>query len=456
MEFEEKSAHFYDVIENRHLRHDFISDAGLPAPGDITSSTTHTNDNDGLWSAMYLVAQVYRYAVTKDPDAKMKARRTLDALIRLEEINPLPGFYARSFVHISEASPDSRHWGKENGKWKWVNEKYTPEQVFKGGEDWIQNEKGDWILVEYASHAEYVPHSGEWHATSDGKWLWKGDTSSDETVGHYYAYALYYDLVANADEKKLISDKVRLLTDDLISDDYYLIDVDGIPTRWGNWNKAYFDSEEGDYERALRAMELLSLLKVTYHVTGDQKYQDLYFDFVKKGWAEWTNEYRRWDSDFIEINFSDDELYYLSVQPLMMYEQDPELRAIYLDGMQYTWSQIASDKNALWNYINAACGIVEMNPRIQDESKRTLARSPWEAIEWRVENSHRIDLPAMPDRNRHGRAELVSVIPPDERRVHKHNTSPYTPDGGGNGTREEAPTYWLLPYWMGRYYEWID
>ncbi|MFP6598154.1 MAG: hypothetical protein VCC01_11910, partial [Candidatus Hydrogenedentota bacterium] len=49
MEFEEKSSHFYDVIENRHLRHDFISAAGLPAPGDITSSTTHTNDNDGLW-----------------------------------------------------------------------------------------------------------------------------------------------------------------------------------------------------------------------------------------------------------------------------------------------------------------------------------------------------------------------------------------------------------------------
>ncbi len=107
----EKAAHYDSIIEQRHLRHGFVSKVGLSRPGDLSSAVTLDNDNDGLWSAMYLAAQAYRYAATKDPDARIRARRTLDALIRLEEINPMPGFYARSFKHIDEPSPDPRNWG---------------------------------------------------------------------------------------------------------------------------------------------------------------------------------------------------------------------------------------------------------------------------------------------------------------------------------------------------------
>jgi hypothetical protein len=404
MSFRDKAAHFDEVIEKRHLRHDFVAASSLPSPGDTSRSITRDNDNDGLWTAMYLGAQAYRYAATKDPDARMKARRSLDAIIRLEEINPMPGYYSRSFVSMDEPTP----------------------------------------------------RGGEWHPTTDGKWLWKSDTSSDETVGHYYAYALYYDLVATEEEKPQIREKVALITDRMIKDNYYLLDLDGKPTRWGNWNETYYETEEGAYEKALRSLELLSFLKTAYHITEDPKYQEAYWERIGKGYAEYTREFRRWSSEFSEINFSDDELYYISVLPLMLYETDPKLREIYLDGMRFTWSQIASDWNPLWNYINAACGIVAMNPRIQDESRRTLERSPWEAIEWRVENSHRLDFAKQPEVDRHGNAQVTRVIPPDERGIHKHNSSPYYPDRGGNGTREEAPTYWLLPYWMGVYYGWIE
>jgi hypothetical protein len=404
MRLEDKAAHFDEMVETRHLRHDFVGGVGLKAPGDLSAGITHDNDNDGLWTAMYLVAQVYRYAATKDPDARYKARRSLDTLIRLEEINPMDGFYARSYVSMDEPRP-------------------------KGG---------------------------EWHPTDDGKWLWKADTSSDETVGHYYGYALYYDLVANEEEKDIIRRKIRQITDRMIRDDYLLLDLDGKPTRWGMWNEEYYTTPEGEYEKALRSMELLSFLKTSYHITGDAKYQTAYWDRVAKGYANYTLDYRRWTSDEQEINYSDDELYYLSVLPLMLYETDPDLRAIYLDNITFTWGENAPEMNALWNYISVAAGAITMNPRIQEESRRTLERSPWEAIEWRVENSHRLDLVLRPEPDRHGQRETIRVIPPDERRIHKHNSSPFQPDGGGNGASEEAPTYWLLPYWMGRYYGWIE
>ena len=36
--------------------------------------------------------------------------------------------------------------------------------------------------------------SPRWPVNADGKWYWKTDTSSDELDGHFFFYALYYDL----------------------------------------------------------------------------------------------------------------------------------------------------------------------------------------------------------------------------------------------------------------------
>ncbi|MBK7997331.1 MAG: hypothetical protein IPK15_01015 [Verrucomicrobia bacterium] len=157
MTLAQKARLFDERIEARHVRHGMVADSNLRVAGDLSSNVTTDNDNDGLWTAMYLGAQAYRYAVTKDPDARKKAERSMRLLIRLEEITGNPGFPARSFVSVDEPRPQG----------------------------------------------------GEWHPTPDGKWLWKGDTSSDELVGHYYGYALYYDLVANEAEKKDIRASCR-------------------------------------------------------------------------------------------------------------------------------------------------------------------------------------------------------------------------------------------------------
>ncbi len=137
MTLAQKAAYFDERIEARHVRHGMVADSHLRTPGDLSSSVLSDNDNDGLWTAMYLGAQCYRYKVTAQADARAKARRSVQLLMRLEEITGHPGFPARSFVAAGQ------------------------------------------------SH-----DNGEWHPTPDGRWLWKGDTSSDESVGHYYGYAL--------------------------------------------------------------------------------------------------------------------------------------------------------------------------------------------------------------------------------------------------------------------------
>ena len=400
---EEKARVFEERIEARHVRHGMVSDSGLRVPGDTRTSSTHDNDNDGLWTAIYLGAQSYRYAVTRAPEARARARRSMELLVRLEEITGLPGFPARSFVSTNEPRP----------------------------------------------------HGGEWHPTPDGQWLWKGDTSSDELVGHYYGYALYFDLVADEADKSRIRQVITRITDHLIRNKYDLIDLDGQPTRWGQWSERYFKTEEGRYEAPLRSLELLAFLKTAQHITGEPRFAAAYEERVRLGYAEQLRLYRRWPGGG-EINFSDDELAYLSYDPLLRYEQDAKLRRVYLNGLRYTWKQVRRNVNPLWNYISAASGAGSMSARFREDSRRTLERIPMDMIEWTARNSHRIDVTFRKDKDRFGRQALTQVLPPDERPVEKWNSNPFRPDGGADGRTEEDGAYFLLPYWMGRYYKWIE
>jgi len=402
MTLAQKAELFEARIEARHVRHGMVASSHLQSPGVLASNRPVSQDNDGLWTAIYLGAQSYRYALTHSPEARARAQRSMRLLIRLEEITGIPGFPARSFIATDEARP------------------------------------GD----------------GEWHPTPDGRWLWKGDTSSDELVGHYFGYALYFDLVADEADRQAIRRVVRRITDHLIRHDYDLIDLDGKPTRWGQWSERYFETEEGRYEAPLRSLELLAFLKTAHHITGDIKYAAAYEDRIRRGYAEHLRQYRRWPGGG-EINFSDDELAYLSYDPLLRYERDSKLRQIYLEGLRFTWAQIVPDRNPLWNYISAASGAGRLSRGLRDDSRRTLERIPMDQVEWSVRNSHRIDVSFQPNQDRFERRQLIDVLAPDERAVGKWNSNPYRPDGGASGTAEDDGAYFLLPYWMGRYHGWV-
>src|SRR5262249_49634639 len=54
------------------------------------------SDNDGGYSGDYLAAESYRYAVTKDPEARREAVNTFRALRWLEAMTGIPGFPARA------------------------------------------------------------------------------------------------------------------------------------------------------------------------------------------------------------------------------------------------------------------------------------------------------------------------------------------------------------------------
>jgi hypothetical protein len=76
-------------------------------------------------------------------------------------------------------------------------------------------------------------------------------------------------------------------------------------------------------------------------------------------------------------------------------------------------------------------------------------------VEWNVVNSHRADIARDHLADRFGRAQSLHVLPYDELQMTKWNGNPYRLDGGAAGQREDDGAYFLLPYWMGRFYQLI-
>lgn len=394
-----KARLFEERIRLRHVRHGMTSDSILTRPGDTSSNRTVSSDNDGLWTALYVAAECFRYKVTGETEARQFARQGMDALIRLEEITGHPGFPARSFI--------------------------------RKGED-IQ------------------PADGEWHDTPDGLWRWKGDTSSDEIAGHYFVYPIYYDLVADETEKVKLRAVISRITDHILDHNYQLVDLDGKRTLWGWWGPdAIWDDAT---ETGLRALHLLAHLRVAIHMTGNARYQKAYDELITRHKYHLLTRNQKINYPGY-VNHSDDELAFISYYPLLQYEKDPQLRVAYLDSLDRAWQVERPERIPLWNFIYAASSNKPDYDRA--ESLRTLREIPLDQIEWKVTNSHRADIPRDLLADRFGRAQALVALPYDELPMSKWNGNPYRLDGGSDGRREDDGAYFLLPYWMGRYHKLI-
>lgn len=397
MTFAEKAAIYDARITERQTRHGFVTNAVLSAPGNFTSVKHYSQDNDGLWTAMYAVGACYEYAVTGSEDAHKRAVSAANAVLSLVDVTGIKGYPARSFI-----LPD-----------------------------------------------EELPKDGFWILNSDASVTWKSDTSSDELVGHFLLYLIASELLPDEDIKIRCRKAAADICDYIIANDYYLIDVTGKPTTWGNWNIKYFNSLRGYPDTCLNAAELLSHIKVAWHLTGEERfaseYRKLAYDL---GYADLCVTY--FERKTNTINYSDEELAYLTYLPLVLLEEDPHLRSRYRDGMSEWWVNIQRELNPLWTYIYKL-----MVPELDYDMEGclwTLRRLPIDMFEYPIDNTGRKDIKILKERGRHREIQTDTLLAPDERPVMKWNGNPFRLTGGGNALSEEPGTVFTLPYWLGRYY----
>jgi hypothetical protein len=236
--------------------------------------------------------------------------------------------------------------------------------------------------------------------------------------------------------------------DHILSNGYYLIDVTGKPTTWGRWSPEYFASKTGIPDSPLNALELLSFLKTTEHITGDPKYGVEYRKVaLEMKYADRTTRQLELRE---EINYSDEELLMLPAYLLFKYERDPQLLAYYRKAIDGWWENIQREKNPLWTYIYRTAipdAKVDMAGALW-----TLYRIPMDLVNWTVSNSWRKDIQWDPKIDRFKKKQALTLLPADERPVMKWNGNPFIVDGGGAGRSEDDGGFFLLPYWLGRYH----
>lgn len=408
MDLHDKALFFEKQVRHRHIRNGFNATLGGLTNGDVTTGSLQTSDNDGLWTSMYLGGEIFRYAVTGAPEALQNCRESLDAMERLYTINPVPGFPSRSF---------ERRGYKYNDK--------------------------------------------PWRRAEDPEWDWKSTTSSDEAIGHIFAFGVMAELIDDEDLKTRAIKLIDTLMQHIVDHDLYLVDWDGKPTKWGRWNPEYVNARPkmvGD--RKINSSNIIAMLQTAYHFTHKEIYKKTAFDLmINHGYLENLmrpmNEIGRAPENADELsrdlsdgwNHSDDEMYFLGYWGLYRYAFNDTLKAMYKKAIIDHWEAERPEKEGAWDIFTAIVGVKNFD---LDEAVWYLQEYPMDLITWTIQNSDRKDIERIPPNFREQYTK--EVLPPDELRIARHNSNRFVLDGG-NGGREEmsAGDIWLLPYWMGRY-----
>jgi len=411
MTLAEKAEYFQEVQRLRHVRFGFSSETTLATPGDLSTAILHDTDNDGLWTSMYLAGELFRYAVTKSDDALQNAYEAFEAMERLTEISGIKGFPARTYEIDGYQSSDT-----------------DPN---------IPEDQKIWRLSE------------------DKRWRWKSTTSSDESCGHFFVYALFAEIVPDKEWRDRAIHQIKIEMDHIIENDWYLVTWNGEITQWGRWNPEYVNSfpiAVGD--RRLNSTLIIAFLQTAYHFTGEKIYKEKAFELMKDHGYDENASHPATVIGLVEgqllsntWNHSDDEMYFLTVPAFVKYAFNDELKEKFFESAKSHWEIERSEKNPVWNFIYALAGGEDFD---LEESVWWLKEFPMDLVSWTVNNSYRQDLTKVKPNFR--RQEYTEVLPGDERPMHLHNNA-YRNNGGSDGRREYPPYIYLLPYWLGRYVE---
>ncbi len=384
MSLEEKAIELRNITETYNVKKDgYVLDRELDHEGIVSldEGWIPNTDNDGMWTGLYTTALCYEYACTKDEKVRAMACRSINAMLKLTRVTGVEGFTARAIRYSDERN--------------------------------------------YGTGARQ-----EWHFTKDENGAdieWLGETSSDEMVGHLYTYSNFYDLVANEEEKKPVREAVTKILNHILDHDFHLVDVDGIPTTWANWNPDLLNNDnKWIFEKGTNSLQILTFMLIGYHMTGDEKYKKVFDTLAAdKHYAMNLMLYRIPDGHLCHI---DDNHDFLMINLLMRYCEDPQLRAIFSMGLAHHWKEERCERNAFFNftYGNITGEHCDIENAVDE-----LVDYPMDQVAWSLYNSYRPDLvwnmaPVEMDMV----PQLFDPLPAHERRIISSDCNRFTVDSG--------------------------
>ena len=134
--------------------------------------------------------------------------------------------------------------------------------------------------------------------------IYKGDTSSDQLIGHMFIYKVAFDILDDTDSqehklKELIVETMVNLAQMFVNNGYVMADATGQGTKWTRMHHDFFSSDYTLEDSPLKAIQILLVFKLAYYLTSDPQWKaeyDLlvnhqsfkYADLVSTLWKRWV------------------------------------------------------------------------------------------------------------------------------------------------------------------------
>ena len=288
-----------NVLEKHWIDGLYPSSVEIPLDGGPVDHTTSGSSNVAHsinWTSYYLAGQCHRYLLTRDEGVREHCSRIFRALLRLQQMTGIRGLMARGYLlghgesyEEREGSPNSKYW----------HQGVPPFQDYR----------------------------------------WRGHPSHHSYSSAAHAFGLYYELMAEGEEKDLCRDAL----DALVS---YWLDNDMII-----WDEYHEDPTpilgltDGKTPNT-RILMAVSALLIAFHATGKEKFEEAREKLIAQyGLRSYRGPIQG------EEDFDDTNHLFHHLEVVMRIEKDPEMRQFWRHVAERLWQAHKDDRQSLWTYI---------------------------------------------------------------------------------------------------------
>ncbi|HPN93686.1 MAG TPA: hypothetical protein PLS19_03880 [bacterium] len=429
----------------------------------------HSGENDGLWSGLYLGAQAFKYAVTKDEATLQNIKLLLDGEVTRMRITGVPGLFTRMFVPPGipglEAPEMSRYVSDPDKKTNnWV-------RIGDEGCVWtVSPETMQWVKSDHCGLEEFAG------------WSWLDNASKDEYSGHIFILSALSKLVDDEEVQAKVADLASKVGMHMIKNGMEFMDWDGKNCQFGRIRAGVLDDFAG-----FNAALALAFMKVFHTATNDERFDKWYNDCLLQRSGKWTcikgkNEPVRDYSKYLPKNglyrgpegcynnYDSVSMHMLAMFSLIWHEKDPELREIYQKSFDVDVVRpegqpraIIKQNNPWFNFMWAA--MKKVGPGSDGHDYGAVDNAIRMMKQFPASKTQR-EVICPPDKCIHycedksGRPTGNYARPMAERCMTQSFIwwgDPYSLRNCEDNPRlVRPPQDYLLPYWMGRYFGFID
>ncbi len=465
------------------LRCDAPVPTSIVADDQLPTCEHRLSENNGLWTSLYVASQAFRYAATGEAEALTQLRRTLNGTYQMLLITGKPGLYTRDFrdpglpqqyciedeePYLSAATDNERYAryvppGSDMKGNQFV--KIDTDGCFKTWDPSLNDGAGDWL--KDTAHCTDTRFAG---------FCWQMNVSKDELAGHMFAAGIVAKIVDDAESRQIALDILGQVGHHLVDHNFWLNDYDGRNTRYGSAHALSMDEVPGS-----NALMALAWIKEAAVVTGDAELADAYYDCLLQMSGEnacidqlfeTPKDYREYLHSMglalgCSSNYDTISIAVLNYFNLIWFEEDAELRATYRDYFHANTHGPDSAGRDLWNEGDPFKNFILVSRMEADDYDSEDARKLVGDAICSLKRFHTDQMRRAQDNSdtaewcqsqRHGslaeqpipvEKRCSSVFEwwgdPNEREVCAENLTDVSPPAG-----------YLLPYWMGRYFGYID